>query len=75
MGRHDLIAPFKPTKSFFDEIDAPEKQWIWFENSAHTPSLEEPEKFMKIIIKEVSRDRLKRNFKVLFAFIFNLCLQ
>lgn len=58
MGRHDLIAPFKPTKSFFDEIDAPEKQWIWFENSAHTPSLEEPEKFMKIIIKEVSRDRL-----------------
>ena len=48
MGRHDLISPFEPTKQFFNKIKAPEKQWVWFENSAHTPILEEEEKFIKI---------------------------
>ncbi len=42
--------------SFLKRIDAPEKQWILFENSAHTPSLEEPDKFRKIIMKETNRD-------------------
>src|SRR5690625_3920299 len=53
MGRHDLTTPYEPTKVFFDELNAPEKQWTWFENSAHTPSLEEPEKFLQILIDEV----------------------
>lgn len=42
------MSPFEPTKQFFNKIKAPEKQWVWFENSAHTPILEEEEKFIKI---------------------------
>ena len=56
MGKYDLTAPYEPTKDFFERIDAPEKQWILFENSAHTPSLEEPDKFREIIMKETNRD-------------------
>jgi len=55
MGRHDLTTPYEPAKVFFDELAAPEKQWIWFENSAHTPSVEEPEKFLQILLTETER--------------------
>src|SRR5690625_1243078 len=56
MGKYDLTLPSEPTNDFFNAIKAPEKQWIWFEHSAHTPILEEPEKFVQIILKEIERD-------------------
>lgn len=45
VGSHDLTAPPDATEAFFKQVEAPEKQWIMFENSAHSPIWEEPEKF------------------------------
>lgn len=56
MGKHDLNNPYELTEQFFNELEAPEKQLIMFENSAHTSILEEPEKFMEIILKETEKD-------------------
>ena len=40
-------------------IEAPKKEIIWFEESAHHPNIDEPEKFQKILIDRV----LKENYK------------
>lgn len=58
MGKHDLISHFEPAKQFFNKIKAPEKQWVWFENSAHTPILEEEEKFIKKLLQITSLDMI-----------------
>lgn len=58
MGKHDLISPFEPAKQFFNKIKAPEKQWIWFKNSAHTPTFEEEEKFIKILRQIIGPDTI-----------------
>ena len=50
-GRHDQVAPGAAAQRYADLLQAPDKQLVWFENSAHTPHLEEPGKF---------RDRLLR---------------
>lgn len=54
MGKHDLTVPHAPTQAFFDQLVAPSKEWISFENSAHSPNYEELEKFTQVVL-----DRLK----------------
>lgn len=56
MGKHDLTNPYEPTEAFFNKIETPEKQWVIFENSAHSPMWEEPEKFLDILLIEVEKD-------------------
>jgi pimeloyl-ACP methyl ester carboxylesterase len=56
MGRHDLITPYEPTEHFFKGIKADEKQWIMFEQSAHSPFLEEPARFLKVLLSETEKD-------------------
>ena len=36
-----------------DNIAAPHKKIVWFEQSAHNPPFEEPEKFNRVLIDEV----------------------
>ena len=43
---------------FYEKLNAPKKQLIWFDNSAHLPNIEEPEKFQQVLIQI-----LKDNFK------------
>lgn len=45
LGRHDYTAPSDLAAAYLNELEAPHKQVIWFENSAHFPFLEEPKKF------------------------------
>jgi len=45
LGRHDYNAPTVLSKQYFQVIQAPKKELIWFEHSAHYPFLEESEKF------------------------------
>jgi len=52
-GVHDYQTPFAPAKAFFDQLKAPQKTFYAFENSAHSPFLDEVEKFNKIILEEV----------------------
>jgi len=52
MGKYDITVPSKVTEELFQSIEAVEKQWIWFENSAHSPMFEEMEKFSDILIEK-----------------------
>lgn len=44
-GRHDQNTPVSLAQRWFDALDAPEKKWIWFERSAHSPIKEQPEEW------------------------------
>ncbi len=49
-GRHDQVAPGEAAQRYFDVLDAPSKSLVWFENSAHTPQLEEPDGFRDLLM-------------------------
>ena len=50
-GRLDQVAPGAAAERYASALEAPSKQLVWFENSAHTPHLEEPEKFRKLLMR------------------------
>lgn len=45
MGRHDYNTPAALAQGWFQTLKAPYKEWAWFEESAHSPIWEEPEKW------------------------------
>ncbi|MGB0404309.1 MAG: alpha/beta fold hydrolase [Salibacteraceae bacterium] len=49
-GRHDWNLPGVVALRFLDSIEAPQKEFVWFEHSAHEPPEEEPEKFNELIM-------------------------
>jgi pimeloyl-ACP methyl ester carboxylesterase len=49
-GRHDQVAPGESAQQYANFLQAPGKQLIWFENSAHTPHLDEPAKFRDVLL-------------------------
>lgn len=54
-GRHDYQTTFKQAKLYFDSLQAPEKTFIEFENSAHMlPYNFEIEKFVTIQSPKIS---------------------
>jgi len=53
LGRHDRHVPSSLAARYFDTITAPCKRLIWFEESAHNPPFEEPEKFGRVMTDEV----------------------
>ena len=58
-GRHDYNTPAEIARRYFEQLDAPGgKTWVWFENSAHSPHLEETQAFERVIVEQVlSRPR------------------
>jgi len=50
-GRLDQVAPGVAAERYANALEAPSKQLVWFENSAHTPHLEEPEKFRELVMR------------------------
>jgi pimeloyl-ACP methyl ester carboxylesterase len=48
-GKYDYQTPYALAKEFFDQLKAPEKEFYSFENSAHSPMMEEVDKFNRII--------------------------
>jgi pimeloyl-ACP methyl ester carboxylesterase len=50
-GRLDMVAPGSAAERYFTVLQAPSKQFVWFENSAHTPQLDEPEKFRDLLLR------------------------
>ena len=50
-GRLDQNTPSSLIQAYYDSIEAPDKELIWFEHSAHGPLGEEPEKF-KALMRE-----------------------
>jgi pimeloyl-ACP methyl ester carboxylesterase len=49
-GRLDQVAPGEASQRFASSLEAPSKQLVWFEKSAHTPHLEEPDKFRDVLM-------------------------
>ena len=50
-GRLDQVAPGEASQRYFDRLSAPSKQLGWFERSAHTPQLEEPDQFRRLMVQ------------------------
>jgi pimeloyl-ACP methyl ester carboxylesterase len=49
-GRLDQVAPGAAAQRYASALQSPGKQLVWFENSAHTPHLEEPGKFRALVM-------------------------
>jgi pimeloyl-ACP methyl ester carboxylesterase len=52
-GRHDQNTPSALAEAWFDQLDAPKKDWVWFEESAHSPIKEEPERWGRVIAEKL----------------------
>jgi pimeloyl-ACP methyl ester carboxylesterase len=50
-GRHDKVAPGEVAEQYASVLSAPSKRLVWFEESAHTPHLEEPDKFRALLLE------------------------
>jgi pimeloyl-ACP methyl ester carboxylesterase len=48
-GRYDYISTFELASKYYNQLEAPIKELIWFEWSSHAPHIEEPVKFYKIM--------------------------
>lgn len=49
LGRHDWQVPSVLAARYFERIHAPDKRLVWFEQSAHNPPFEEPERFNRAV--------------------------
>lgn len=52
-GRYDYQVPADLSFDYFGKIQAPYKEFVWFEDSAHNPMMEETEKFTKELTNRV----------------------
>jgi pimeloyl-ACP methyl ester carboxylesterase len=52
-GRHDLTVSYDLSKRYLGKLGAPIKGFYTFEDSAHSPMFEEPEKFLRILTGDV----------------------
>lgn len=55
-GRHDMEAPSALAERYFRALDAPRKELIWFEHSAHFVNTEEPEAFNRFFLDQLLVD-------------------
>ncbi|MGM0437956.1 MAG: alpha/beta fold hydrolase, partial [Bacillota bacterium] len=51
MGKYDYQTPSIIAKEFCAKLRAPRKEFIWFEESAHSTMLEEPDKFLEVLLR------------------------
>ena len=49
-GIFDYQTPYVVAKDFFNQLNAPEKDFFTFDNSAHSPIVEEADKFNTIVL-------------------------
>src|SRR5690554_356340 len=55
-GKYDYQVSHSLALEYFDNIEAPEKEFYTFENSAHSPNAEEPERFVSVVRQIASRN-------------------
>jgi pimeloyl-ACP methyl ester carboxylesterase len=48
-GRWDINASNSLLEEYYALLEAPHKELIWFEDSAHTPSWDEPTRFVDVM--------------------------
>lgn len=58
LGRHDINAPTALVEEYVQVLNAPKKDIIWFDNSGHSPWINEPVKFVKEVLSCFSEDKI-----------------
>jgi pimeloyl-ACP methyl ester carboxylesterase len=53
IGRHDVNAPPALTEQYYEILDAPHKELIWFEHSGHNPWVTESTRFIDMIVNKI----------------------
>ncbi len=53
VGRWDVNAMTPLAEEYFKMLEAPHKELIWFEDSAHTPLWDEPDHFVDVMVNTV----------------------
>ncbi len=56
-GKYDYQTPYSVAKEFYDQLKAPKKDFFTFKNSAHSPIMEEPDKFNDLLRKIVEENK------------------
>lgn len=51
LGRHDYRTPAQITDTWMRKLRAPNKEVVWFENSAHFPMIEEPGRVLFALVE------------------------
>ena len=59
-GKYDYQVSHVLAREWFDKIETPEKMFFTFENSAHSPNMEEPEKFVEIVREITLKKRVEK---------------
>lgn len=54
LGRHDYTVPSPVAAEWLEQVDAPSKELVWFEHSAHMPMFEEPGRFLAALLQNVA---------------------
>ena len=57
LGKYDYNCPATLVADYYESLQAPVKELIWFNESAHAPCLEEPQKFNALLTKLKERLR------------------
>jgi pimeloyl-ACP methyl ester carboxylesterase len=52
-GRHDINASPYLAEEYYKLLDAPHKELIWFEHSGHSLWIDEHERFVEVLVKQV----------------------
>jgi pimeloyl-ACP methyl ester carboxylesterase len=53
IGRYDINAPTVLTEQYFEVLEAPHKEIVWFEHSGHNPWVSESERFVQVMVETV----------------------
>ncbi|HLN55895.1 MAG TPA: alpha/beta hydrolase [Bacteroidales bacterium] len=65
-GTSDYQTVYSLAREYFEKLNAPLKQFYPFENSAHAPLFEEPEKFnaiMRMVVSELEKQKMKEMYQ------------
>jgi pimeloyl-ACP methyl ester carboxylesterase len=57
-GRHDVNAPPHLAEDYFELLNAPYKELIWFEHSGHSPWVDESDKLVEVLTTIVQKHGL-----------------
>lgn len=60
-GVLDQNTPASLVQAWFDTIEAPRKELIWFEQSGHNPMNDEPERFKRLLVERLTAVRREGN--------------
>jgi pimeloyl-ACP methyl ester carboxylesterase len=57
-GKYDLTVHHDLSENYLLKLDAPLKRFYTFENSAHSPLFEEPERFLEIVTSDIRQENI-----------------